>query len=129
MTKIISNYKYRPSHEWVQRISLQSNIYIIGITDYAQKLLGDIVFIELPIVNTIFNIGEECAVAESVKTASSIYAPLTGKIIEINILLNNNPELVNTNPYDQGWIFKIESWKDYELDLLLNASDYQKNLQ
>ncbi|MEI4259808.1 MAG: glycine cleavage system protein GcvH [Candidatus Dasytiphilus stammeri] len=125
MTKIISNYKYRSTHEWVKRLSVNSDIYMVGITDYAQNLIGDIVFIELPVVSTVFNIGEDCAVAESVKTASSIYAPLTGKIVEINMLLNNTPELINTHPYDQGWILKIESFKSYEVELLLNAVDYQ----
>ncbi|WWO96419.1 MAG: glycine cleavage system protein GcvH [Candidatus Dasytiphilus stammeri] len=125
MTQIICDYKYRSTHEWVKRLSLDSDIYMVGITDYAQNLIGDIVFIELPVVSTVFNIGEDCAVAESVKTASSIYAPLTGKIIEINMLLNKNPELVNIHPYDQGWIFKIESFKSDEVELLLDAVNYQ----
>ena len=96
--------KYATSHEWVR---LEGDIAIVGITDHAQEALGDLVFVELPDLGDTVNAGDEAGVVESVKAASDIYAPVSGEVIELNPALEDTPELINTDPYGEGWMYKI----------------------
>ncbi len=123
MSNIPSELKYAASHEWVRVESDGS--YTVGITEHAQELLGDMVFIELPEVGDAVNAGEDCAVAESVKAASDVYAPLSGEVVAINDALEDSPELVNTDAFGEGWLFKVMPSDISELDNLLDANAYQ----
>lgn len=128
MSEVLDELKYVTSHEWV-RIE-DDNIAVIGITPHATKLLGDLVFVELPRLGKELRIGDECGVVESVKAASDIYTPLSGEIIEINEELNDTPELINESPYHDGWILKLRlSNPERELADLLDASDYEDFLR
>jgi glycine cleavage system H protein len=119
--------KYRDSHEWIHKE--KDDIYTVGITEYAQDLLGDIVFIDLPNIGTIIASGDECAVIESVKAASDIYAPISGEIILVNYELNDRPELINTDPYKLGWLFKVKSHDQLEANALLDPNSYRKSIE
>ena len=122
LSKIIEDLKYAESHEWV---SVDDNgIATVGISDHAQEALGDIVFVELPELGVTVNAKEEVAVVESVKAASDVYSPLTGEVTEVNETLLDTPETVNTNPYDNGWFFKIAISDEAELDELMDADAY-----
>lgn len=114
---------YTSSHEWLRKEADGS--YTIGITDHAQELLGDMVFIELPDMDSTVNAGEETAVAESVKAASDIFSPITGKVIAINEELDESPELVNSGAFDDGWLFRVMPSNTDEIANLLNAEAYQ----
>lgn len=124
MSQIPSELKYAQSHEWVR--SEGNGEYTIGITEHAQELLGDMVFVDLPEVGREVAAGDDCAVAESVKAASDIYAPLSGEIIAVNEELEGSPELVNSAPYGEGWLFRIKANNESELDDLLDAAGYQE---
>lgn len=126
MSNIPSELKYTETHEWVQKND--DGTVTVGITDHAQSLLGDLVFIELPELNTAFTIGEESGVVESVKAASDIYSPITGEVVEVNEALVNNPGLVNTDPYGDGWLFRLKPDDVYELNELLDAEKYQLSI-
>ena len=115
--------KYTKDHEWV---SLQGEVATIGITNYAQESLGDIVFVELPVIGKLVQAGDQVGVIESVKAASEIYSPVTGKIREVNNELTNTPQLVNTDPENSGWYIKINIDKIDELNNLLNLDQYKK---
>ncbi len=117
--------KYTESHEWVR---VEDNIAVVGITDHAQHELGDIVFVELPETDAEYGAGEAAATVESVKAASDIYSPLSGRVVEVNEALEDSPELVNKSPYGDGWIFKIEISDPSELDALLDADAYAKHI-
>ncbi|HEY3912922.1 MAG TPA: glycine cleavage system protein GcvH [Verrucomicrobiae bacterium] len=117
--------KYTKSHEWIRS---EGDTVTIGITDHAQQELTDVVFVELPAVGRKLAAGESCAVVESVKTASDIYAPVSGEVIAVNTKLGEHPELVNTEPYGSGWFFKIRVLKPTELDALLTAESYTKQI-
>ena len=121
MTNVPPELRYTPSHEWVRT---ENDIATVGITDHAQKELTDIVFVELPEAGRKLNAGEACAVVESVKTASDIYSPVSGEVVEINQDVPNNPALVNTDPYGKGWFFKIKLSDPNEVSALVNAEDY-----
>ncbi|WP_353572805.1 glycine cleavage system protein GcvH [Candidatus Albibeggiatoa sp. nov. BB20] len=128
MSEILDDLKYIDSHEWV-RVEADGTV-VIGITHHAQDSLGDLVFVELPEMDAELNMGDECGVVESVKAASDIYSPLTGKVIAVNEELNDTPELVNSSPYQDGWIFKLELTNaDTELANLLDAAGYAKCLE
>lgn len=116
-----SELKYTKSHEWVRR---EGDVAVVGITDFAQDALGDVVFVELPPVNKTVEAGEAIAVVESVKTASDIYAPVAGEITEVNSALADKPELLNQSPYGDGWLFKIKV-NSADLSGLLSAAEYQ----
>ncbi|ADI37639.1 glycine cleavage system H protein [Waddlia chondrophila 2032/99] len=118
--------KYTESHEW---IDLEGSIGTVGVTDYAQKELGDIVYVELPEVGKEVNAGDEIAVLESTKAAADIYAPVSGTIIEVNEVLNDQPEEINISPMDDGWLFKIELKDKDELDQLMSQSEYLETVQ
>lgn len=123
MSNIPAELKYATSHEWVRDEG--NGIYTVGITEHAQELLGDMVFVDLPDVGDTFDAGEDVAVAESVKAASDIYAPITGEIVEINEELEDSPELVNSDAFNDGWLFKIKADDASELANLLDAEGYQ----
>jgi glycine cleavage system H protein len=125
MSNVPSDLKYAKSHEWV-RVSDQTGT--VGITDHAQQELTDIVFVELPAVGRKVKAGEASAVVESVKTASDIYAPVSGEIIEVNPAVVENPALVNTDPHAGGWLFKIKLSNAGELAALLSPDDYKKQI-
>ena len=118
---IPNNLKYTKEHEWIK---VEDKTAYVGITDYAQSELGDIVFIELPNVNDTFSKDDVFGTIEAVKTLADLYIPVSGKIIEVNANLDAEPESVNTDPYDKGWIVKIELNDPSELNSLLSDSDY-----
>jgi|SRR5690554_2005129 len=118
--------RYSQEHEWVRVES--DNRARIGITDYAQRELGDVVFVDLPQVGDQVSAGDAFAVVESVKAVSDIYAPVSGKVVEVNDALANQPELINSAPYGDGWIAVIEMESPSELDDLLDADGYRKHV-
>lgn len=122
MSSIPSDLQYLRSHEWV-RVE-EDGIVTIGITDHAQEALGDVVFVELPEVGAILAAGDDAGVVESVKAASDLVCPLTGEIVEVNEALEDAPETVNSNPYDEGWFFKMKLEDEGELKGLLDAEAY-----
>jgi len=124
---ILDDLKYTKTHEWV-RVDNKDTV-TVGITHHAQEALGDLVFIELPEIGQEVDIEEQCALVESVKAASDIYSPIAGEIIEVNLVLTDQPELVNTNPYEDGWLFKVKLAKESGLEELLTASEYAEFLK
>ena len=120
MNNVPKNLKYSKSHEWVRQ---DEDIFTVGITDHAQCMLGDLVYIELPEVETALETGEECAVVESVKAAADIYSPVSGEVVEINEALLQNPALINEEPYGRGWLFRIRPYENTAL-ALLSAGEY-----
>ena len=123
---IQNDFFYTKEHEWV---SLDGNIAIVGISDYAQEALGDITFVELPSVDDVLEQFGQIASVESVKAASDIFSPISGKIIEVNSDLEAKPGLINKSPYDKGWIAKIEVSDTEEVSNLMNAEEYEKFLE
>ena len=122
MSNIPTELKYTKEHEWI-RLDDEGNA-VIGITDHAQELLGDMVYVELPEVEDTIATGDETGVVESVKAASDIYAPLSGEIIEVNEELGDSPEYVNSEPYDSGWLYKMTVGNEGDLNELLSADEY-----
>jgi len=120
------NLKYSKEHEWVK---VDGKIATVGITHYAQDSLGDVVYVELPPAGREFLAMQEFGVVESVKSVSSLYCPVSGKVTEANKALETRPELVNQSPYDEGWIIKVEMSNPAELNNLLSAAEYQKLLR
>jgi glycine cleavage system H protein len=120
-----TNLKYAKSHEWVR---WENNVAVVGITDHAQHELTDIVYVELPEPGRQVEAGKECAVVESVKAASDIYAPVSGEVIAVNEELANAPELVNQDPYGKGWMFKVKMSDAGELADLLGPDDYANHI-
>jgi len=127
MSNVPSDLKYISSHEWV-RLEDDGTV-TIGITDHAQELLGDVVYVELPDIDSEVALEDEIAVVESVKAASDIYAPLSGTIIEVNEDLEDAPEIINSSPYDDGWMFKMQPSELSELDGLIDAETYQNEIE
>jgi glycine cleavage system H protein len=122
MSDIPSDLRYRETHEWV-RLEDDGSV-VVGISDHAQAALGDMVFVELPEPGLSYAQGDACAVVESVKAASDIYAPVSGEIIEFNSALEDNPGLLNSDPYGDGWLFSMSPSDPDEIDELLNAEQY-----
>ena len=122
MSNIPSDLRFVKSHEWV-RLEDDGSV-TIGITDHAQEALGDVVFVELPEAGSILAADDEAGVVESVKAASEIYAPLSGEVIAVNAALEETPETVNSNPYDDGWFFKLKLSDEGELSELMDAEAY-----
>ena len=120
------NLLYTTEHEWV---SYKSNGVIIGITDYAQSQLGDVIFVELPEIGAFFNSGEVFGEIEAVKTVSELYAPISGKVLSINKELEDNPEKVNSSPYGEGWLIRINPEDPKEKESLLTNISYQKSIE
>jgi glycine cleavage system H protein len=123
MSTIPAELKYSKSHEWVRRESDGS--VTVGITDHAQDLLGDMVFIELPEPGRELQAGQECAVVESVKAASDVYCPLSGEVVAVNEAISDSPELVNKEPYGEGWMMRIKPVAAADVDALMDADAYQ----
>lgn len=126
MSNIPADLKYVASHEWLKLED--DGIITVGITDHAQDLLGDVVFVELPEVGREVSADEEIAVVESVKAASDVYAPIAGEIVEINDELVDSPELANEDPYGKAWFFKIKPANVADYNDLLSAEEYQSAL-
>jgi glycine cleavage system H protein len=126
MSNIPSALKYATSHEWIRNEG--NGIVTVGITEHAQDLLGDMVFVELPEVGDTVTTGDDICVAESVKAASDIYAPVTGEVIEINEELEDSPELVNSDAFGGGWLVKIKMEDAGELENLLDAEAYANSI-
>lgn len=124
--EVIDDYLYTKEHEWV---SIEDNTAIIGITEYAQENLGDITFVELPAIESEVEQFEQCASVESVKAASDIFCPLSGRVLEVNTALEANPGLINKSCYEKGWIAKIEVSDLNERSNLMNAEEYQSYLE
>ena len=127
MNETPSDLKFLDSHEWVK---VDDNTVIVGISDHAQNELGEVVFVELPAIGDEFVSGDEAAVVESVKAASEVYTPLSGEVIEVNEALDENPELVNTSPYEDGWFFKLRVSDENlgSIDSLMTAEEYSSML-
>ncbi len=118
--------KYTEEHEWVL---VEDDIVTIGITDFAQEQLGDVVFVELPEVGDDLEMGKSFGVVESVKAVSDIYAPVSGEVVEINDELPNEPEIINSSPYDDGWLVRLKLTDPGELDDLMDADAYQEFIE
>ncbi len=125
MSNTPSELKYASSHEWA-RLE-EDGMVTVGITDHAQDALGDVVFVELPEVGSTLAAGDEAGVVESVKAASDIYAPVGGEVIAVNERLEDEPEVVNSDPYHDGWFFKLQPEDAADLDGLLSAEDYRQH--
>jgi glycine cleavage system H protein len=126
MSDVPGDLKYTKSHEWV-RIEDDGSV-VVGISDHAQSALGDLVFVEPPEAGTQVAAGDACAVVESVKAASDVYSPVTGEVVSSNDALADSPELVNQDPYGDGWIMRIQPADPSELDALLDPASYEADL-
>ncbi len=122
MSEIPEHLKYTKDHEWVAEAD--DGAAVVGITDHAQEALGDLVFVELPEVHRDVESGDVCAVVESVKAASEVYSPVAGNIAEVNTALDESPELVNSDPYGEGWLFRLNPSSPAEPEDLLDADAY-----
>jgi glycine cleavage system H protein len=118
--------RYAPTHEWL--IALTEDSVTVGISDYAQQALGDVVHADLPAIGTQVTAGEACCVLESVKAASDVHAPVTGEIIAINHKLSDSPELINDEPYNEGWLFRIKA-ADITGENLMSSQEYEENIE
>ena len=125
MANIPSNLKFLESHEWAR--AEDDGTVTVGISDHAQELLGDIVFVELPEVGKEISQSADVAIVESVKAASDVYSPISGEVTEVNEALNDNPEIINASPYEDGWFFKIKPQDISEMEKLLDAGAYESS--
>ena len=123
--KVLDNLKYTENHEWVL---VDGDIALVGITDYAQHELGDIAYVDVDTIDEDLNIDDIFGSIEAVKTASDLYMPVSGKVVEINANLETNPELVNSSPYNQGWLIKVEIDNSVINDKLLTADEYKAHI-
>jgi len=126
MSNVPSELRYTKSHEWV-RVDADGSV-TVGITAHAQELLGDLVFVETPEVGSSFDSGADCAVVESVKAASDVYAPIAGEVLEGNEQLADAPETINNDPYGDGWLFRMKPSDPAELDELMDADAYSEQI-
>lgn len=120
-----NDLKYVATHEWAK---IEGDLVVTGITDHAQDALGDLVYIEVPEVDRHLDAGEQAGVVESVKTASDIYSPIAGTVVEVNTLLEDEPESVNNDPYGAGWMYKIKPDNMADVEKLLSAQNYEAGL-
>lgn len=127
MSNIPAELRYASTHEWVRPEG--NGVFTVGITEHAQELLGDMVFLDLPDEGDAIATGDDVAVAESVKAASDVYAPISGEVIAINEDLADSPELVNTDPYGDGWMFKVKADDAGEVESLLTADGYAESIE
>lgn len=123
MAEFPTELRYLETHEWAR---LEQDVVVVGISDHAQDALGDVVFVELPELDATFTAGDEAAVVESVKAASDVYAPVSGRVIAVNEALEDSPELVNESPYGDGWFFKLKADDPSEHENLLDSQAYQQ---
>lgn len=126
MSNIPTDLRYAATHEWVRPEG--DGVFTVGISEHAQDLLGDMVFVELPDVGDAVSTGDDVAVAESVKAASDVYAPISGEVVAVNEDLEDSPELVNSDPYGDGWLFKIKADDESEVEGLLDAEGYENSI-
>ena len=126
MSEIPAELRYTQSHEWVRQED--DGTVTIGVTDHAQGLLGDLVFVELPEVGSDMSAGEACCVVESVKAASDVYMPISGEILAVNEALADAPEIINDSAFDDGWLMKVQPSAEQELDNLMDADAYQEEI-
>lgn len=126
MSNIPAELRYATTHEWVRPEG--DGVFTVGITEHAQELLGDMVFVDLPDVGDQVSTGDDIAVAESVKAASDVYAPISGEIVGVNEDLEDSPELVNSDPYGDGWLYKIKADDEGEVENLLDAEGYEASI-
>jgi glycine cleavage system H protein len=126
MKNIPEDLKYTKSHEWIRDES--DGTWVVGITDHAQEALGDLVFVETPDAGREVGADEACCVVESVKAASDVYSPAAGEVVEVNTALEDEPELVNSDPYGEGWLFRLKPSARGEIDTLLTSADYEEFL-
>ncbi len=124
MSNVPDDLKYSKEHIWCEMTD--DGLVRIGITDFAQSELGDIVYVELPEIERMLNNGEECAVVESVKSASDIYCPISGEIVDVNRDLEDEPEKINEDPYNDGWLFTLNPENTTEIDELMDADEYKE---
>jgi len=124
--QIPEDYYYTNDHEWVK---VEKKIATVGITDYAQKKLREVIYVELPNVNTKVQRKQTLASVESVKASADVYAPLTGKVVEVNTKLIDSPEIINESPYEDGWLVKLEISDESELNFLMDADEYARYLE
>lgn len=127
MSQTPSELRYAITHEWARRED--DGTVTVGITDHAQEALGDVVFVELPEVGTVFAAADDAGVVESVKAASDVYAPIGGEVTAVNSMLEDEPEIVNSDPYNDGWFYKLQPADTSDLDALLSAEDYQQQCE
>jgi len=127
MSNLPAELKYTKSHEWIK--SNDDGTVTVGITDNAQELLGDLVFVELPEEGTVLAAGDQCAVVESVKAASDVYAPISGEITEVNTSLEDEPEQVNTDAFGAGWLFRMKPEQPEQIAALMDAAGYSDTLE
>lgn len=120
-----NDLKYASTHEWAKQ---EGDLIVTGISDHAQDALGDLVYVEAPEVGIHVEAGAQAGVVESVKTASDIHAPVSGEVVEVNPALEDDPEIINTDPYGKGWIYKIRPSNPAQLDALLSAEQYEDTL-
>ena len=126
MSEIPTDLKYTSEHEWVRRED--SGTLLVGLTDYAQEQLGDLVYVDTPEVGASFAAGDVCAVVESVKAASDVYAPAGGEVVAVNGVLEESPELISNDPYGEGWLFEMEPEDPAEWEELLDPDQYEELL-
>ena len=126
MSNIPADLKYAKSHEWA-RLEDDGSV-VVGITDHAQEALGDLVYVELPEADAELTAGDGCAVVESVKAASDVYSPIGGKVLAVNEQLGDAPELVNEQPYENGWLIRLDPSSPEDLDNLMDAEAYEASL-
>ncbi|WP_201527519.1 MULTISPECIES: glycine cleavage system protein GcvH [Psychrobacter] len=126
MSNVPAELKYIASHEWL-RLEDDGTL-TVGVTDHAQELLGDVVYAELPEVGDTITVDEEIAVVESVKAASDVYAPITGEIVAVNEALDDDPEIINSDPYGEGWLYKMKAADMADYEALLTADEYKNEL-
>jgi glycine cleavage system H protein len=122
MSNIPQKLHYTKTHEWVRE---DDGFYTVGITDHAQTMLGDLVYVELPELDTHLEKDQECAIVESVKAAADIFCPISGEVVEINHKLIDSPQLINNDPYGEGWLFRVKPFEHNDISLL-NAAEYSK---
>ncbi len=122
MSNIPQKLQYTKTHEWIKK---DEELITIGITDHAQTMLGDLVYVELPEIEANYEDGQECAVVESVKAAADIYCPIPGEVVEVNLAVIENPQLINQDPYGKGWLFRVKPF-DRGVQGLLDAEAYSK---
>ncbi|MDE0661215.1 MAG: glycine cleavage system protein GcvH [Gammaproteobacteria bacterium] len=125
-TEMPDDVRYAPSHEWAR---IDDDLVTVGISDFAQQSLGDVVYVELPQVGDEVGAGTEACVVESVKAAADVYAPVSGTVVAVNEMLEEAPEMVNQDPYGDGWFFKVEPTDIEELDELLDADGYEQHCE
>ena len=125
MSKVEQGLKYTDTHEWV---AVDGDTARVGISDHAQELLGELVYVELPEVGAEIAAGDEVCVVESVKAASDVYTPISGTVLEVNEALEGSPDLVNSDPYAKGWLFKIKLSKPSEAEAMMDTAAYQECL-